>query len=512
MKKYFFFFLLFCIAAGNLQAQRYVDVASNTIDALPQTIIADSTAREQALPTKTIYRLERNGYYPMVTTINNNGFDLYIEAADGDGYRPMLQPSATEAGSYNTMFIIWSDLELKDITIENQQPTGGVNNRSLRLYNGSTIRLKNVEISHDRGGAVAIYSDSCSVIMEDCFFHSCGHPRSTGGNGRLIDVRASTMVDTLAIINTSFFNFSDRVIRNLGIEVNYLKVDHCTGLTMLGEYGGLQASKAKELVVTNNIFFNPIALGSRDSMLTEQNQPENDLMYAVTIDTVYDNSKIVVKNNNIWWAQDILDIWAEHSDHVKQPGTFTATILDCPNAEEAMSEELEFANPPDSIYDFVSAVLVNPNNTDLPENWFFGYQEDVDLSYGTTSISYTAADGGYPLGDLNWYPNLKEQWEAGQNTGVDDEMSVPNAFTLEQNYPNPFNPSTKISYTIPQSGVVTMEVFDVLGRKVADLVNEVQTAGQHFITFNGEQLSSGVYLYRLQASDLVMCKKMMLLK
>ena len=89
---------------------------------------------------------------------------------------------------------------------------------------------------------------------------------------------------------------------------------------------------------------------------------------------------------------------------------------------------------------------------------------------------------------------------------------IPDNFSLKQNYPNPFNPSTVISYSIPKSGMVTLKVYDVLGKEVASLINEVKTAGSYEFQFNGSSLSSGVYFYRLQSGNFSDTKKMFLLK
>jgi len=87
-----------------------------------------------------------------------------------------------------------------------------------------------------------------------------------------------------------------------------------------------------------------------------------------------------------------------------------------------------------------------------------------------------------------------------------------NSFTLHQNYPNPFNPTTNISYSIPSNSNVMIKIFDALGREVATLVNEEKTAGKYTVEFNGTNLSSGVYFYRLKAENFVDTKKLMLLK
>ncbi len=96
---------------------------------------------------------------------------------------------------------------------------------------------------------------------------------------------------------------------------------------------------------------------------------------------------------------------------------------------------------------------------------------------------------------------------------VDDKLaSSPYEFLLEQNYPNPFNPSTMITYQIPESGFVILKVYDILGREIAELVNEERYQGRYSVKFDASELASGVYIYQLRVNDYVSSKKMLLLK
>ncbi len=92
------------------------------------------------------------------------------------------------------------------------------------------------------------------------------------------------------------------------------------------------------------------------------------------------------------------------------------------------------------------------------------------------------------------------------------EEYTANEFVLEQNYPNPFNPATIIKYQIPQLSFVTLKVYDVLGNEITNLVNEEKPIGSYEVEFNGMELPSGIYFYRLQAGSFVETKKMVLLK
>jgi hypothetical protein len=89
---------------------------------------------------------------------------------------------------------------------------------------------------------------------------------------------------------------------------------------------------------------------------------------------------------------------------------------------------------------------------------------------------------------------------------------LPSAFALNQNYPNPFNPETSIEYALPENGKVRLAVYNILGQEVKVLIDGRMEAGYHTVTFDGTDLSSGVYFYRLEAVDFIMTRKMVLLK
>ena len=102
--------------------------------------------------------------------------------------------------------------------------------------------------------------------------------------------------------------------------------------------------------------------------------------------------------------------------------------------------------------------------------------------------------------------NLADNFQKENNSGKTEKLSV------EQNYPNPFNPATTINYTIESAGKVELRVYDILGREVMTLVNEIQDAGSHSVLFNAANLSSGVYFYRINSGSFSIVKKMLLVK
>lgn len=98
-------------------------------------------------------------------------------------------------------------------------------------------------------------------------------------------------------------------------------------------------------------------------------------------------------------------------------------------------------------------------------------------------------------------------------TGVKRKSNTtPSHYYLKRNYPNPFNPTTTISYSIPKTGLVTIRVYDVLGREITTLVNKNESAGNYSVNFNAIGLSSGIYFYRLKVGGYAQTRKMILLK
>ncbi|MCI0449885.1 MAG: T9SS type A sorting domain-containing protein [Chlorobi bacterium] len=132
-----------------------------------------------------------------------------------------------------------------------------------------------------------------------------------------------------------------------------------------------------------------------------------------------------------------------------------------------------------------------------------GTQNDLSLAFGGNGcfVGWSVGSGGN-IAKMNGMP-----------VGIgNNNNEIPSVYRLEQNYPNPFNPATIISFSLPKSGFVELRVYDILGREVAVLVNEVRQAGSHSIDFNASSLASGIYLYTIKSGDFTDTKKMALIK
>ncbi|MEQ9264698.1 MAG: LamG-like jellyroll fold domain-containing protein [Balneolaceae bacterium] len=132
---------------------------------------------------------------------------------------------------------------------------------------------------------------------------------------------------------------------------------------------------------------------------------------------------------------------------------------------------------------------------------FVGAMDDIRIySYALedSAIRHLYSEGEWPI----------------DSTGTFDEgnIYIPEEYLLYQNFPNPFNPSTTIKFDLPESGNVTLKVFDITGRLVANLVDETKTAGRYQVNFNASNLASGIYLYELRTNKYSSIKKFTLIK
>ncbi len=164
-------------------------------------------------------------------------------------------------------------------------------------------------------------------------------------------------------------------------------------------------------------------------------------------------------------------------------------------------------------------VAGTPNQSDvypnLPKKFYYNTAGDslvLDLMYmWDTNPGTSLFDGGNDPSDCVWEYERVKVLKPG--TGIDNgQHNIADNFNLAQNYPNPFNPSTTISFNLNQTGKVMLDVYNTVGQKVATLVNGKMTAGPHEVKFDGSNLASGLYFYKLTSGNVTMTKKMVLMK
>ena len=164
-----------------------------------------------------------------------------------------------------------------------------------------------------------------------------------------------------------------------------------------------------------------------------------------------------------------------------------------------------------------TATEVNNSGFDIERKSGAGNFEKVGFNpgFGTTTEARTYSFVDQKVGVGSYSYRLKQidfDGTSAYSEEVNVEVNPPLVFALDQNYPNPFNPSTVIKYSIPQDGFVNLSVYNLLGEKVATLVNETQKAGRFEINFDAGRFASGVYFYSIEAGSYKSVKKMLLMK
>ncbi len=167
--------------------------------------------------------------------------------------------------------------------------------------------------------------------------------------------------------------------------------------------------------------------------------------------------------------------------------------------------------------------------TDIDDAASYDFQLATNSSLSAVEIDTTVSDTSLVLADLDpdteyHYQvrsvngNTTSDWSETRSftthtaTGAEEPDHLPEDVELEQNYPNPFNPATTIEYNLPEDTDVTLEVLSMEGRHITTLVNEEQSAGSHRVSFDASSLASGVYMYRLEAGDVVKTQTMTFVK
>ncbi len=216
---------------------------------------------------------------------------------------------------------------------------------------------------------------------------------------------------------------------------------------------------------------------------------------------VNQTTKEYAYNSNGGLIQEIYKIWNDTNWVNKTITTYTLNSID--NILEKLIQKYSNGN-------IINSTLVL-NDYDLNENCILsrGFKW-VNQTWTPSSNNLTVTYNNNTEGETYWAQIVEMQYIT--ITGVDDKTNTPNSFTLYQNYPNPFNPATTIKYSIPNSNMVSIKVFDILGKEVTTLVNEQQNSGIHEVTFNAENLSSGTYFYQLKCGEFTETKKFLLIK
>ena len=524
--------LIFVLTGGFFQdaaAQRTVVIESGEYGELNRTIEGDTTATGERVDPNTVYVLKRNTTYWLEGSLQNPGYHLRLEAEEGEGHPPIMRPGVDITGSSARLFVIRGDFTISGIYTSNLDEFGAKQQQLFRVTGDSVrIVIDNVWGEWDRQSIVSTQTHGNSIFITDSKFRNVGI-RTSVGNGRIIDTRGNNQ-DSIVVKNSTFYAFVNRPYLGGDAVVNYMEWDHVTMVDMGQFWDG---ARVIEQIITNSLWVNVDYRATGPPDLVED--PEAEVRGFFRIDSmlamqdVSDLDRNLVWRNNIFYRdQELIDIAADSG--LVQVQMFDETLRGWRDQGVIVTDEdnldydehqdvLVFTNRPELPVEFFTAYLAESTDPDFP--WFqdFGDEREQtsldqwrDLSYNTESLAYTYADDDLPLGDLNWFPEKKAEWEQLQSVDAEEEPGLPEHFQLVGNYPNPFNPTTDIVYDVATPAEFTLHVYNVLGQRVETIALGQQAPGRHHVTFEAHGLSSGVYIIQMQAEGQVQSIPITLLK
>ena len=475
-------------------AQRIVNVEPG-FDTLNEAINADTTETGARVDTNTVYVLERDGLYLLNGSIENR-FPLTIEAAEGEGARPILQPGVNDGGESSRAFRPRGDLTLRGLYVTNEDELGQLNTRIVRI-NADSIRItiEDCHLDKDAQSAFRFDNTGVSVFIRNSMISNIGRSASMN-NGRGFDTRGND-IDSLVIENSTFYNLTSRIVREDGGFINYHRFDHNT-VVNTGQFVS-SPGEVLHMVWTNNLVINGGYLGQTDSTNADRQLVQID---SLSVDSLGNPIRegvqsILISNNNFHIDPSIV---AAYGDSVRALPLFSPTAqayVDERGTAETMTDEaVEFTNGPAVPLDVFTARWTvgseNPGDDSIPD--FSNDGSPFDFTYAMTFDAYTGSRSGQPLGDLTWF-GLEIP------VSVDDGPNErPESFRLDGNFPNPFNPTTTVQFDLPATADVSIAVFDLLGRQVLEIPAQTLEAGSaHAIRIDAGSLASGIYLYQVRA-------------
>jgi len=518
--------------------------------------VADTTATAGLLSNR-VYELKRDSVYlcNAILTIQS-GKTLRMRAEAGSGKKPIIYLWETGIGQTPTRppgnFVVLNggNLQLTNICVAGYyelEPDrvdgvqGGLINTTAA---GSSIVLDGVIFSNINGQHVRTGSNSVKVQVTNSIFANMGALETSNlGAGKGFDLREAAC-DTFIVVNNTFVNYQDRPIRHYNFShpeagtgaIKFGRIDHNTFINGMGFHGLFSLGNVGDLMkITNNLFIDGFALGEDSTDATRAAEWANTgefypngrnritWIFTAPNDTtrwdIRNNYYSISDSGNAFLNDFQYNIGSPLSWHINQrlaaqggdsTTAFQPITLSLQNTPRLMTNMMRWYESPtggNRIKDQTNFVKARD---DFDRRVIEYYRDTLNASYSTSSVAYTGGADGFPVGDLNWFPSKKVAWLL---TAVEPATgAIPTAFVLQQNYPNPFNPSTTLEFSIPKSGRVVLEVFNILGQSVARLVDGERVAGTYRTTFDASNLSSGVYLYQLKAGDFVQARKMLLVK
>jgi hypothetical protein len=492
------------VTVGEIYAQERVVPVTPGVGTLNEAIDSDTTdTGERVDPENTVYELEAGGYYGLAGTIENR-FPLYIRATEGP--RAQLVPAVGEGGESGRAFEPRGNIRLENLYITNRDEAGGFKQRILRVRPDSThVIIDNCHLDFDAQSGLRLDGEGDVIKITNSVFSNIGRAASLN-NGRVIDTRGND-VDTVIFHNNTIYNITSRLYRDDGAFTKYAELTRNTVYNVAQH--GISLGEVGELHMRDNIFVNAGFLGQSDSSFADR---------AILDVAALNPDRGVEQVLDVRYNYFVLNpaVVESHPDSVRpvqlvHPDGPLADLLDDETNVEVVAD-VEFVDgfavgsnsdiahapavPTDLITEFWIANTAGASEDDLPDMDNGGggalpAPETLPFSfrYADTEPAATAAEDGLPLGDRNWFDLV--------GVAVEGSADLPASHRLVGNFPNPFNPSTTIQFELASNADVTIEIFDISGRKVMSLAAGALSAGTAEVRIDALAAPSGTYLYKV---------------
>jgi hypothetical protein len=525
---------------------------------LNDLILADSLPNGQRVDPLRMYVLQRGGFYQLRTAIANTNWALRIKAANTTGERPaifLIRNTVTNTVPGRMVLAGTDTTLLRNLVVTGYDESdslliGDINGAIITEPNaGSVIIIDSCVFTNTSGNHVRTDGAPRTVRITNSVFANMGYCGTSNlGAGKAIDLRAGSC-DSLTMVNNTFVNFQDRIIRHFGSTANlqYLRFEHNTLINGMSYHGMLSLGRmGRRAIINNNLMIDAFSLGNdsdavRQAEFTDSGERDQwgGARMTWVISNPNDTTRWTVKKNyysvsatqqSFWDSASILPIVANPALTPGSPLTYHINAKIGSDSTTAFQRlDVTLPNSP-RMMDVFNKWYRRPTASggagktkattnfarafDFDRRNLFYFMDTLNCAYPTSSGLYTGAEGGYPAGDLNWFPARKHAWELDPISGVDGSIGqeIPTGFALDQNYPNPFNPSTKITFALAKAGMARLTVYNILGQKVATPFERFASAGFHDVSWNAAGLTTGVYFYRLESGNDIAVRKMMLVK
>ncbi len=507
-------------------------------------IVGDTLETGARKHPNAIYKLERGKVYFQDATMNLD-FNFTLVADDDDPNNPTRPPMVARGvdaeGAYTRiLYQCYNDdvkIKVKNILFQGMPTDEKIVSGSAYLFtlSGKNIRLEatNCVFNYWTGNVIENKSyglENFTLILKDNVFRnnvaleSAYSGYSYVGGGKVKQ-------DSIIFHNNTFFNISAYIIYSKEYTGTF-EFMHNTLFTSCK--GSLRLPNLINAKFEDNLLYNYQTVAQDSAHWKSKHYAmvqirEIDSATLTDLGITQEERKVIYKNNVYGWDQRVKDFWKEAElYHVPWMGPITDSLFtkydnfvndnnieeDNPGFDATMSTAvLDKQLAWNRIYRTTETGYADRYYAPDGKLFDLPWPLPENLAYTNTALQ-THAGGGLPVGDLNWFPGKKAEWEAWRLTGIkkNEDQSVPSDYNLSQNYPNPFNPTTEINFSIPTAGNTTLAIYNVLGQKVKTLVSKEMSAGSYTYQFDASNLSSGVYFYKLQSNNYSSIKKMMLLK